>query len=174
MLLLNTINAPVTNAADLEYVCNVTAEQVCTNVMVDMSFVPQGPDTQCYGLHTYSEKFPRYAYLLDGIHVRIMIMFSIRHQKYVEWKTKFCPEYQNDSSSRMNEGKCSPVVKMFDFVFEVTNVHRYRVDLEMWKCSCNGWQVDGFPCVHAIICILGGEQDVYSFCECYLYPSKVP
>ncbi|KAI3855476.1 hypothetical protein MKW92_024079 [Papaver armeniacum] len=49
--------------------------------------------------------------------------------------------------------------------------HRYAVNLETLHCSCNRWKVYGFPCSHAIQCILLSGKQVYDFVQPYFISS---
>jgi SWIM zinc finger len=49
-----------------------------------------------------------------------------------------------------------------DSLFEVKSnvtLGKYIVDLEKKTCSCRAWQLQGFPCAHAISVILGRCED---------------
>ncbi|XP_020424436.1 uncharacterized protein LOC109950301 [Prunus persica] len=52
-------------------------------------------------------------------------------------------------------------------VFEVFADYSVMVDLEQRTCSCRLWQIDGFPCTHAVAAILAKRDSVYDYVECY-------
>ncbi|KAL5727624.1 hypothetical protein ACHQM5_000803 [Ranunculus cassubicifolius] len=109
--------------------------------------------------------------LLDVIRVRIMNMYAMRRKKSLDWTTKLCPELEKELSLRMDVSKSWTAVKASETVYEVTTLHKHRIDLEYWKCTCNAWKVEGFPCAHAIRCILGDRKDIYNYCERFFFSS---
>ncbi|KAI3875384.1 hypothetical protein MKW98_000061 [Papaver atlanticum] len=67
------------------------------------------------------------------------------------------------SEQLTDEGNSWTVYPAGDLLFEVVADHGYEVNLETKYCSCNRWKVYGFPCSHAIQCILGSGRKVYEF-----------
>ncbi|CAL8169348.1 unnamed protein product [Prunus armeniaca] len=60
------------------------------------------------------------------------------------------------------------VVRRSSFtVFEVFADYFVMVDLEQRTCSCRLWQIDGFPCTHAVAAILAKKDSIYDYVECY-------
>ncbi|KAL5711160.1 hypothetical protein ACHQM5_021649 [Ranunculus cassubicifolius] len=68
---------------------------------------------------------------LDAIRVRIMNMYAKRREKSLDWTTKLCPEWEKELSLRMDVGRSWTVVKASETVYEVTALHKHRVDLEL-------------------------------------------
>ncbi|CAL8115413.1 unnamed protein product [Prunus armeniaca] len=84
-----------------------------------------------------------------------------------KWTTILCLEmetrlWQNAEAGRTWVVRCSSFT-----VFEVFADYSVIVDLEQRTCSCRLWQIDGFPCTHAVAAILAKKDSVYDYVDCY-------
>jgi zinc finger SWIM domain-containing protein 3 len=41
------------------------------------------------------------------------------------------------------------------------------VNIDAWDCSCREWQLNGFPCLHAVAVLQHIGRDVYDYCSKY-------
>ncbi|KAF9621568.1 hypothetical protein IFM89_022922 [Coptis chinensis] len=57
------------------------------------------------------------------------------------------------------------VVKSNEVKFEVEDVIVHHVNVKRRSCSCRYWQIDDFPCVHAVTSIISYGGSVYSFID---------
>ncbi|KAK9283357.1 hypothetical protein L1049_011599 [Liquidambar formosana] len=65
-----------------------------------------------------------------------------------------------------------------DSVFEVHSYPSVTVDILNCTCTCYQWQINGFPCAHAVVAIQTSDINDYvkdyfytsSFCEAYSQP----
>ncbi|CAB4313557.1 unnamed protein product [Prunus armeniaca] len=48
-------------------------------------------------------------------------------------------------------------------MFEVRAQYSFVIDIQQRTCSCHQWQLNGFPCAHAIAAILA-DYDYYRNC----------
>ncbi|KAF5182296.1 Mudr family transposase [Thalictrum thalictroides] len=109
--------------------------------------------------------------MLDMIRVKLMRMMSKRREKSREWTTILCPKMEKLLKERVQEGRTWRVTKSSDYVFEVHTTESRQVDLQVGRCTCNMWSIEGFPCAHAIRCMAIGNCDVYSFYDPYYHSS---
>lgn len=54
-----------------------------------------------------------------------------------------------------------------EHVFEVRAEYSFVIDIQQRTCSCHQWQLNGFPCAHAIAAILADYVDPYDYFEPY-------
>ncbi|KAF9605072.1 hypothetical protein IFM89_013742, partial [Coptis chinensis] len=96
------------------------------------------------------------AYFCGARHVRwnsmkMMKMASSRRMECKNWKSFICPKIEAKLLERTERARSVTVTKSDDHVFEVDmEKHKHRVDLLRRFCTCNKWDIDGFPCRHAI------------------------
>ncbi|KAF5176244.1 Mudr family transposase [Thalictrum thalictroides] len=109
--------------------------------------------------------------ILDMIRVKLMSMMSKRREKSRQWTTVLCPKMEELLKKRVEEGRTWRVTKSSDYIFEVHTTESHQVDLQVGRCTCNMWSIEGFPCSHAVRCIAIGNYDVYSYCSPYYYSS---
>uniref|UniRef100_A0AB38Z7H9 DBD protein n=1 Tax=Paeonia suffruticosa TaxID=45171 RepID=A0AB38Z7H9_PAESU len=41
------------------------------------------------------------------------------------------------------------------------------VNIDLWECSCRGWQVSGLPCFHAVAVLQRIDRNIYDYCSKY-------
>ncbi|KAI3964822.1 hypothetical protein MKW92_013617, partial [Papaver armeniacum] len=118
--------------------------------------------------------------LVNTIRMKLMESIHKRHKISETMTSLLTPDYENKLKELTDEGNSWIVIPAGDTLFEVVADHRYAVNLETFHCSCNRWKVYGFPCSHAIQCILLSGKQVYDFkenesstmCELFLLPLK--
>ncbi|KAI3890547.1 hypothetical protein MKW92_051386 [Papaver armeniacum] len=110
--------------------------------------------------------------LVNTIRIKLMELIHKRH-KISETMTslRLTPDYENKLKELTDEGNSWIVIPAGDTLFEVVADYRYTVNLETFHCSCNRWKVYGFPCSHAIQCILLSRKQVYDFVQPYFTSS---
>ncbi|XP_008227197.1 PREDICTED: uncharacterized protein LOC103326736 [Prunus mume] len=105
--------------------------------------------------------------LIEGIRQKLMVLNSQRRIEAKKWTTILCPEMETRLWENAEAGR-TWVVRLSSFtVFEVFADYSVIVDLEQRTCSCRFWQIDGFPCTHAVAAILAKKDSVYDYVECY-------
>lgn len=104
---------------------------------------------------------------LDGIRIKLMNQMSKRREEASTWSSVLCPKMENRLLKLKEEGFGWNVSRSSKFIFEVHSPISHKVDLENRICTCNQWRVTGFPCVHALKCIIMSRLNVYDFIEYY-------
>ena len=105
---------------------------------------------------------------LDKIRVKLMKLMSERRDLAGCWNSILCPVNENRLRKLHLDGATWFVIKSSKYVFEVHSPIRQVVDLYSRVCSCNMWKINGFPCAHAVRCILSCEKlNVYDYIEDY-------
>ncbi|XP_020426581.1 uncharacterized protein LOC109950849 [Prunus persica] len=105
--------------------------------------------------------------LIEGIRQKLMVLNSQRRIEAEKWTTVLCPEMETRLCENAEAGRTWAVRRSNCTVFEVFAYYSVMVDLEQRTCSCRLWQIDGFPCTHAVAAILAKRDSVYDYVECY-------
>ncbi|CAL8167841.1 unnamed protein product [Prunus armeniaca] len=105
--------------------------------------------------------------LIEGIRQKLMVLNSQRLIEAEKWTTILCPEMETRLWENAEAGRTWVVRRSSFTVFEVFADYSVMVDLEQRTCSCRLWQIDGFPCTHAVAAILAKKDSIYDYVECY-------
>ena len=105
--------------------------------------------------------------LIDGLRKKLMVMNSNRSIESEKWTTILCPVMEKDLKNKVEVGRTWNVIRSSSKIFEVCGDVSVMVDCESRTCSCCLWQINGFPCTHAVAAILGNRESVYDYVECY-------
>ncbi|BBG94013.1 hypothetical protein Prudu_002194 [Prunus dulcis] len=105
--------------------------------------------------------------LIERIRQKLMVLNSQRRIEAEKWTTVLCPEMETRLCENADGGRTWAVRRSNCTVFEVFADYSVMVDLEQRTCSCRLWQIDGFPCTHAVAAILAKRDSVYDYVECY-------
>ncbi|KAI5328405.1 hypothetical protein L3X38_027802 [Prunus dulcis] len=105
--------------------------------------------------------------LIEGIRQKLMVLNSQRRIEAEKWTTVLCPEMETRLCENAEAGRTWAVRRSNCIVFEVFADYYVMVDLEQRTCSCRLWQIDDFPCTHAVATILAKRDSVYDYVECY-------
>lgn len=110
------------------------------------------------------------AIMVDEIRVKLMDQMCKRREdsaNLMKWRQTLCPEYEALLHDNKMHGCNYQVTKSSEYVFEVHASLTQTVDLKRRTCSCNRWRIDGFPCAHAVRCIMVNGEDLYNYVEHY-------
>ncbi|KAF9604938.1 hypothetical protein IFM89_011305 [Coptis chinensis] len=122
---------------------------------------------ECFNSWIAAERYMPVTSMVDKIHIKIMDMMFKHREKCRGWSSKLCPKMEKVLAQNITVGQTWKVTKSSDFVFEVHYERSHCVDLRFFRCSCGRWLNQGFPCAHALQCILRIGEDVYKFCDSY-------
>ncbi|KAL7208083.1 hypothetical protein ACSBR1_029943 [Camellia fascicularis] len=91
--------------------------------------------------------------LVDTVRNQIMCQMSERREIANKWNGIICPTSETNLQDSFNTSTSWNVSKANDDVFEVHSFPSVIVDIGCRVYFCYQWQVNGFPCEHAIIAI---------------------
>ncbi|XP_028092314.1 uncharacterized protein LOC114292528 [Camellia sinensis] len=101
--------------------------------------------------------------LVDTIHTQLMRQLSTRRDQANKWKETICPTFETMLLNSFNDSKSWQVSKANEDVFEVHSIPSVTVDIARRTCSCFQWQINGFPCDHAVIAIQKSRYNLITF-----------
>lgn len=104
--------------------------------------------------------------LLEQTRIKQMEMISERRAEAERWTTKLTPEMESFLEKEMDKGRRFNVHFSSPGVYEVRSEYAYSVNLNERTCSCVKWQINCFPCPHALAAIqkcVGGN--VYDYID---------
>ena len=105
--------------------------------------------------------------MLDTIRLRLMHQMSTRRDASERWTTLICPNMEIRLKAKMEEALQYSVFRSVDGKYEVRGKFNYTVNLRELVCSCNKWQINCFPCAHALAAIQGAGRRIYDYIDPY-------
>ncbi|XP_004292417.1 PREDICTED: uncharacterized protein LOC101299742 [Fragaria vesca subsp. vesca] len=103
---------------------------------------------------------------LEGLRVKVMENMSEREVECKKWNTVLCPPMEALLKKFMDVGRHWSVSMSSETLLEVHAEKSVAVDLENGTCSCRQWQINSFPCSHALAAIQKvGDLPVYAYIE---------
>ncbi|KAL7211201.1 hypothetical protein ACSBR2_014137 [Camellia fascicularis] len=103
------------------------------------------------------------------IRLQIMNMRSDRRLLSSKWNKVLCPRTNSVSEKPFLDGRTSNVSLSSDNVFEVHCFPSVMVDLGLRTCSCRKWEINGYPCQHAVAAIFRSGKNLNSFVEPFFH-----
>ncbi|KAL6132074.1 hypothetical protein ACLB2K_070445 [Fragaria x ananassa] len=95
-------------------------------------------------------------------------MMSERSVESKSWTTKLTPKMEKRLKEQFDKSRVFRVIASHENVYDVRNdKYSYSVDFSTRTCSCVKWQINCFPCAHALAAIQGARLDVYDFINPY-------
>ncbi|XP_065859865.1 uncharacterized protein [Euphorbia lathyris] len=107
--------------------------------------------------------------IVDTIRQKLMELIYSRKVESDKWSTKLTPSLENKLQKGIHKAKSLQVSLSPGGGFEVydcfgdTNV----VNIDTWNCSCREWQLNGFPCYHAVAVLQHCNRDLCDYCSRY-------
>ncbi|CAL5376964.1 unnamed protein product [Camellia sinensis] len=101
--------------------------------------------------------------------VQIMTQLSDRRAESRRWTTKLCPVMEKKLVDSLELAKSWDVIVASDTVLEVHSSISFYVDIGRQTCSCHEWQLNGFPCCHAVHALRSSGRDVYGFIDPFFH-----
>ncbi|XP_077221273.1 uncharacterized protein LOC143855000 [Tasmannia lanceolata] len=102
--------------------------------------------------------------MMEHIRAKMADSFLERHRRSLNCSGRLATESRFDlscqASLEYDVRQCSPTV------FEIVDVgESHRVDLVRRSCSCFRWQIEKWPCSHAIAAIRSRGEDAHDYCD---------
>ncbi|KAL7201215.1 hypothetical protein ACSBR1_033008 [Camellia fascicularis] len=110
--------------------------------------------------------------LMDTIREKIMEKMSKRKTKSSAWVGELCPKMEKRLMSEFKDSKHWIVSQSDDNIFEVWSHPSVLVDIGNRSCSCFQWQLNGFPCPHAVVAFRNSGKNVYDYIEPFYHVMK--
>ncbi|KAL7258465.1 hypothetical protein ACSBR1_004570 [Camellia fascicularis] len=98
--------------------------------------------------------------LVDMIRVQIMEQMAGRRVKSMTWLSILCPKMEKLVAT-YNDSRPWCVSQANDDVYEIHSHPSVLVDMATRKCSCFQWQINGFPCSHAVVAFCNNGRNIY-------------
>ncbi|XP_019452688.1 PREDICTED: uncharacterized protein LOC109354551 [Lupinus angustifolius] len=106
--------------------------------------------------------------MMECIRRKLMLMFNERREVSMQWTSILVPFAEKQVTKAIEQAHSYQVLRGNEAEFEVlchAREGRYIVDIRTRRCSCNGWQLCGVPCSHAVAVLLSCRQNVHRFTE---------
>ncbi|KAL7181865.1 hypothetical protein ACSBR1_040721 [Camellia fascicularis] len=96
--------------------------------------------------------------MIDMIRVQIMTQLPTKRAESKRWTTKLCPVMEKKLVDSLKLAKSWDVIVTSDTVLEVHSSISFYVAIGRQTCSCHEWQLNGFPCCHAVHALRSSES----------------
>ncbi|KAI8542103.1 hypothetical protein RHMOL_Rhmol08G0113000 [Rhododendron molle] len=116
-----------------------------------------------------AERYLPITILVDELRKKIMNLMSERREEASKWGCQICPEMDKRMRASFNESRTWVVSAAGDGVYEVHSFPNVTVDISRRICSCQKWQLTGFPCAHAVIVLSSSGKDLTEYVDPYYF-----
>ena len=104
--------------------------------------------------------------MLDNIRKEIMRSMNDRRKESMRMDEKLCRKPEEKLQESYSACRSQKVSTASASCFEVEELNKvFAVDVDLWRCTCGGWQVWQIPCRHACACIEKLKRSVYDYCD---------
>ncbi|KAL7184649.1 hypothetical protein ACSBR2_026737 [Camellia fascicularis] len=103
--------------------------------------------------------------LVDTLRNQIMTMRAERKVLATNWNGLLCPNMESRVREAYSNGCTWIVSQSNEDIYEVHSFPTVLVDVGKRSCSCFQWQLNGFPCAHAVVAIQSSGRDFSTFVE---------
>ncbi|KAL5859344.1 hypothetical protein ACOSQ4_000640 [Xanthoceras sorbifolium] len=107
--------------------------------------------------------------IIDTVRRKIMELIYTRRMDSNRWLTRLTPTLEDKLQKEILKAQSLQVQLGLNSAFEVcdclgvVNV----VNIDIGKCSCGDWQLNGYPCFHAVAVLQRMGEDLYNYCSKY-------
>ncbi|KAL7258271.1 hypothetical protein ACSBR1_004403 [Camellia fascicularis] len=91
--------------------------------------------------------------MVDSIRGQIMRQMAKRRVSAHTWTGAICPKMESRLEEAYNKSRSWKVSQANNDVYEVHSYPSVTMDIGRRTCSCFQWQINEFPCVHAIVAV---------------------
>ncbi|KAL7193686.1 hypothetical protein ACSBR2_025325 [Camellia fascicularis] len=110
--------------------------------------------------------------MIDNIKVKIMRQMAKHRVASHNWTGSIYPKMESRLENAFNKGRSWKVSQSNDAVYEAHSFLSVAVDIGQRTCSCFQWQLNEFPCAHAMVAVWKSGRDLNSLIEPYFHVSK--
>ncbi|GMP99195.1 hypothetical protein CsSME_00046761 [Camellia sinensis var. sinensis] len=107
--------------------------------------------------------------MVETIRTQLMRQMSARRDQANKWNKLICPTFETMLLDSFNDSRSWQVNKANEDVFEVHSILSVTVDIARHTCSCFKWQINEFPCDHAVIAIQKSRYNLNDCVEHYFH-----
>ncbi|KAF7152728.1 hypothetical protein RHSIM_Rhsim01G0157800 [Rhododendron simsii] len=107
--------------------------------------------------------------MVDRIRKKMMTSMCLRRERASKWEQVICPYGESRLEKLYDLVKTWKVIPSSADIFEVDTDPFVSVDIERHTCSCCWWQLNGFPCCHAVCVIKYSGKDLNLYVERYFH-----
>ncbi|TXG63211.1 hypothetical protein EZV62_010205 [Acer yangbiense] len=107
--------------------------------------------------------------IIDTVRRKVMELIYNRRMDSNRWLTRLTPSLEEKLQKEILKAPSLQVQLGLNSAFEVcdglgvVNV----VNIDLGKCSCGDWQLNGYPCFHAVAVLQRMGEDLYNYCSKY-------
>ncbi|KAI8561440.1 hypothetical protein RHMOL_Rhmol04G0339700 [Rhododendron molle] len=124
---------------------------------------------ECFNRWIKDERCLPVTQLVDAIRMKLMEQMSRRKEESLRWKTTVCSTWDKRLAGLFQFSRTWVVRKSSADVYDVRGNPSNTVNICQRRCTCREWQLNCFPCVHAVCAIRKSGRDLNDFVEpCYL------
>lgn len=102
---------------------------------------------------------------IDSVHALLVNQMNDRRENAASWSTKLCKNTHKRIRDLIENGRSWNARPASANIWEVFSNPTAVVDLGQSTCSCRGWQISGFPCVHAVVVIFQKLNGEYGYVD---------
>ncbi|GMP86282.1 hypothetical protein CsSME_00039110 [Camellia sinensis var. sinensis] len=107
--------------------------------------------------------------MVDSIWTKLMRQMAKRRDASQMWTGTICPKMEYQLEKAFNEGRSWKVSQSNADVYEVHSFPSVTVDIGRRTCSCFKWQLNRFPCAHAMVAVCKSGWDLNTLVELYFH-----
>ncbi|KAL7185338.1 hypothetical protein ACSBR2_027304 [Camellia fascicularis] len=110
--------------------------------------------------------------LVDAIRRQIMGQISKRMMKCSKWAAQICPKMETKLEDEYKSSRAWIVSQSDEDVYEVHSHPSVLVHVNRRACSCYQWQLNGFPCAHAVVAFRNSGRNIYDSIEAFYHVTE--
>ncbi|XP_028110758.1 uncharacterized protein LOC114309248 [Camellia sinensis] len=110
--------------------------------------------------------------MIDSIRAKIMNQMSKHRDASQSWTGTICPKMESRLEKAFNKGRSWRVSQSNADVYEVHSFSSVTVNIGTQTCSCFQWQLNWFPCAHAMVAVRKNGHDLNDLVEPYFHVSE--
>ncbi|XP_028103609.1 uncharacterized protein LOC114302737 [Camellia sinensis] len=110
--------------------------------------------------------------MIDNIRAKIIRQMAKRRREANTWAGVICPKMEARLVKAYNKGRSWLVSQSNDDVYEVHSFPSVMVDVGRRTCSYFKWQINDFPCAHAVVAIRNSGLNLYQLVIPYYHVAE--
>ncbi|KAL7212721.1 hypothetical protein ACSBR2_015408 [Camellia fascicularis] len=110
--------------------------------------------------------------LINSIRAKIMRQMSKRRVAGQIWTGAICLKTESRLEKDFNKGRSWKVSQSNADIYEVHSFPSVTVDVGRRACSCFHWQLNGFPCAHAMVAVRKSGRDLNDLVELFFHVNE--